>query len=265
MEARNREYHKNTLHLPRILCLHGGGTNARIFTAQCRTLAPKLEPYFRFVYAEAPFDSVPGPDVVSVYAEYGPFKRWLRAFPEQEEIENGAAIRALDDSIGAAMAADDKSGATGAWAGLLGFSQGAKMAASLLFRRQIRAERLGPAQAGPDWKFAVLLAGRGPIVSLDPGVFTSSMLCDASQVGLSGPPQLADVMGEEHILRLPTIHVHGLQDPGLDLHRKLLEDYCDGESARLLEWDGAHRVPLKSIDVDPLVELILQVAKEVLP
>lgn len=65
-----------TLHRPRILCLHGGGTNAHIFRAQCRSLSYALAPHFRLAYAEAPFLSDPGPDVASVYADCGPFKRW---------------------------------------------------------------------------------------------------------------------------------------------------------------------------------------------
>lgn len=160
------------------------------------------------------------------------------------------------------MVEDDRSGATGPWVGLLGFSQGAKLAASLIFRQQIRAERLGRANAGLDWKFAVLMAGGAPIVSLDPHVFRSSMLSSPSQARLLGPPKLEDIMGEEHVLRILTIHVHGLTDPGLYLHRELLEDYCRVNSARVLvEWDGAHRVPVKSADVNRLVEEILNLAK----
>nr|UPX44676.1 hypothetical protein FAC6B23_10 [Penicillium fuscum]UXX61833.1 hypothetical protein FAC4N16_06 [Penicillium fuscum] len=253
MDARNQEYHKNTLHLPRILCLHGGGTNTRIFKTQCRVVSRKLEPYFRLAYAEAPFDSGPGPDVVSVYADWGPFKRW---FPEHG-VEDRAAIEAIDNSIKTAMIEDERSGATGPWVGLLGFSQGAKLAASLMFRQQVRAEKLGRAKAGSDWKFAVLMAGRAPIV------FSSSMLSSPSQIELSGPPDLSDIMGEEHVLKLPTIHVHGLADPGLHSHRELLDNYCSFHSARVVEWNGAHRVPLKSANVNPLIEEILDLAKEI--
>ena len=259
MEARNEEYHKNTIQLPRILCLHGGGSNARTFKTQCRVISRMLAPYFRLVYSEAPLDSMPGPDVLLVYADYGPFKRW---FPEHE-VEDGAAIKAIDNSIKTAMVEDDRSGARGPWVGLLGFSQGAKLAASLLFRQQIRAARLDRANAGSDWKFAVLMAGAAPIISLDPHVFSSSMLSSPSQAHSLGSPKLEDVTGEEHVLRIPTIHVHGLADPGLHLHRELLEDYCSVNSARVLEWDGAHRVPVKSADVKCLVEEILNLAKEI--
>jgi hypothetical protein len=50
-----------TLYLPRILCLHGGGTNAKIFRAQCRVLRAELGSKFRLCFAEAPFSSQPGP------------------------------------------------------------------------------------------------------------------------------------------------------------------------------------------------------------
>ncbi|KAI1654251.1 serine hydrolase FSH [Daldinia decipiens] len=258
--AANRE--DTTLHLPRILCLHGGGTNARIFRAQCRVVSRTLEPYFRMVYAEAPYESGAGPDVLSVYAEHGPFKRWLRWLPEHPELEDENAVADINASLKDAMDADDQAGATGPWVGLLGFSQGAKIAASILYRQQIRSEKLGSAQAGSDWKFAVLMAGRAPIVNLDPEVFKSSMLSEASQVGLTGAPDLMEMMSGNHILKLPTIHVHGLSDPGLNLHRELLEEYCDPGTARLIEWDGTHRVPLKGADVQPLVEQILDVARK---
>lgn len=94
MDARNQEYHKNTIHLPRILCLHGGGSNARMFKTQCHVISRMLGPYFRFAYSEVPFDSMLGPDLLLVYADYGPFKRW---FPEYEA-EERAAIGIIDNS-----------------------------------------------------------------------------------------------------------------------------------------------------------------------
>ncbi|KAI0096771.1 serine hydrolase FSH [Nemania sp. FL0031] len=262
-----------TLHLPRILCLHGGGTNARIFRAQCRVLSRFLEPHFRLAYAEAPYASAPGPDVVSVYAGDGPFKRWLRWLPTHEALDSAVAVRDIDRSITEAIEADDAEGADGPWVGLLGFSQGAKLAASLLFREQQRAARRGSGsgvkmgRTGDDgvyegWKFAVVLAGRAPMVNLEPGVFKSSLLSDPSDIGLAGTPDLMEMAVGKHILRLPSIHVHGLTDPGLHLHQELLEQYTDPECARLVQWDGGHRVVLKGTDVQPVVDAILAVAKE---
>jgi Serine hydrolase (FSH1) len=236
----------NNLHLPRILCLHGGGTNARIFRAQCRTIQKFLDSSFRLVFAEAPFPSKAGPDVLSVYRKYGPFKCWLPwSATNHTEINPYFAIDMLDDSLNAATEEDNRAGATGPWVGLLGFSQGAKMCASLLYRQQKLAAHHPD---GLRWRFAVLIAGRGPLIDLGPA---SPMTEEAvSQIQI------------KNSLYLPTIHVHGRQDPGLPEHQKLLAEWCVEGKTRLMEWDGNHRVPIKTRDVSDLVMHIQQVVYE---
>lgn len=235
-----------TLHLPRLVCLHGGGTNARIFRAQCRVLRAQLRPYLRLVFPEAPFSSEPGPDVVSVFSTWGPFKSWI----DCETLAQGATHRSvvdyastIYDSIDNALREDDMEGATGPVVGLLGFSQGAKIAGSLLLREQERLDMgaWGGYGAGEEFRFAVMLAGRAPLVRVD-----------AEEQTWMEPPKL----------RLPSLHVHGLRDKGLNLHRELLTGHCDKESARLMEWDGDHRVPIKTKDVARLVRGILDLSTE---
>lgn len=235
--------HDPTLHLPRLLCLHGGGTNALIFTMQCRVLSLHLKPYFRLVFAEAPFDSGAGPDVTSVYGECGPFKRWLGWLPEHEVINPRDEVIAIEESISKAMREDNAKGATGGWIGLLGFSQGAKIAGSLLLRRQIREEG-GRDLEGQDWRFAVLMAGRAPLISLE------------RDQDRWGP------VDENDVLTLPTIHVHGSKDPGLDYHEELLNIWCEKGSAQLIEWNGNHRIPIKTGDVEAVVNPMLALAKK---
>ncbi|KAJ5504482.1 hypothetical protein N7463_007356 [Penicillium fimorum] len=95
------------------------------------------------------------------------------------------------------MQADDKVWATGQWVGLLGFSQGAKMAASILLRQRIVNSTLNrdmpdswrATAKGPEWRFAILLAGRSPLLSLHLGVDKVTFDID--------------------VLRVPTVHVHG--------------------------------------------------------
>ena len=156
------------------------------------------------------------------------------------------------------MKEDDAKGATGEWVGILGFSQGAKVAGSLLLRQQGRGGR-GESGRGR-FRFAVLMAGRGPLVSLRPDGRVGPGLGDAAQItGVSSPwPGRRG----EHALRLPTIHVHGLRDPGLEMHRQLLEQHCEEGSARLVEWDGGHRVPIKKADVAAVVDQIRDVARD---
>lgn len=253
----------HSLLLPRLLCLHGGGSNARIFQAQCRALRAELSPHFRFVFANAPYPSEPGPDVTSVYNSFGPFRRWLRSGPQDPYIPAREAVEDIGGALTMAMDESDRQGATGEWAGVIGFSQGAKMAASLFLRQQVHAQKSGNHGFAPvsNFRFAVLMAGRPPLVSLDPHLLSDPALLDASQYASSQVPGFVAKCREEHVLRLPTIHVHGREDPGLNLHRALLEDCCCSKKARLVEWDGQHRVPIKTKDVLPMVDAILDVAQ----
>lgn len=239
------------LHAPRILCLHGGGVTAEIFRLQARALIKAL-PQFRFVFADGPHFCNAGPGIMPVYADYGPFQRWLRWLPEHPEIDDESAIDEILYNINTAKDADE---GDGPWVGLMGFSQGAKLAASLLYDQQIRMEKEGKAET--DYKFAVLLAGRSPLVSFCE--YSRSPACvqpGAMSEGFS-------YEGESpHILRLPTLHVHGLADPGLHLHRRLLKQYCDESTATVLEWDGNHRVPIKKTDVEPICKEVLRIARE---
>lgn len=236
---------------PRVLCLHGGGVNREVFQQQARALIRAL-PDLRLVFADAPFFCDAGPGIVPVYQDQGPFRRWLRWLPEQPEIDNETATDEIKYAIETCKQTDC---GTGPWVALLGFSQGAKVAASLLYDQQIRVEKTG--KADTDYKFAVLLAGRHPLISL----------CEHSRS--PSVPNAGDISEgfdysgvNQSILKLPTIHVHGLQDPGLHLHRRLLQQYCEPATSTLVEWQGTHRVPIKKADVDKVCAEIYRIARE---
>ncbi|KAK5114293.1 hypothetical protein LTR62_002544 [Meristemomyces frigidus] len=241
----------DTTHLPRILCLHGGGVNAEIFHAQSRSLIKAL-PAFRLVFADGPFYCSPGPGIVPVYEEHGPFRRWLRWLPEHPEIDDESAVEEVMYNIQTAKEGD---GGTGEWVGVLGFSQGAKLTSSLLYEQQVCLEKTGKAETG--YKFGVLLAGRSPIVSF------SELSKSSATVAAGAVSEGFHYEGTSpHVLRIPTIHVHGLTDPGLHLHRKMLEQYHDASTTTLIEWEGAHRVPIKKTDVQPIADAIYKLARE---
>ncbi|KAJ5247218.1 citrinin biosynthesis oxidoreductase protein [Penicillium chermesinum] len=200
-----------TLPLPRILCLHGGGSNARVFRMQCRVIIAHLRPYFRLVFAEGPWESPSGPDIDLVYGDWGPFKSWWRPAAGQPfgaAYELRDSLEAFQGAVGDALDEDDKLGGTGEYVGVLGFSQGANAAASVLLQQQnhnLFGTANGQATAQKvNYRFAVLMAGRGPPVDL--------------RVGVPAEAKLA----------LMTVHVHGVLDPGLERHRELLEEWCEG-------------------------------------
>lgn len=250
MEPLNDE--SEYLGLPRILCLHGGGTSAEIFQIQCRAIIKRLKGIFRLVFVDAPFTSIPHPGIVPYFGDDGTFYRWLR-WNHDEPIDNFAEAKILD-CIETVMRTDK---GTGDWVGVMGFSQGAKMASSLLWSQEKLRGTDGP------FKFGVFMAGRAPVVVLDPDQTLPKTRYTAHIDEISTAFQdWAPNNDGPHALATPTLHVHGLQDPGLDMHRALLKDYCKTGTTRLVEWDGGHRLPIQAADVEKVAAGILAMASE---
>lgn len=249
----------NTLHLPRILCLHGGGVNAEIFELQCRTLIARLGSSLRLVFMQAPFLSDPHPSVVTVYGHLGPFRRWIRWIPEHPEIEPEAAAQEIRYQVLRAM--EDDAG-TGKWIGILGFSQGAKIAASVLWTQQRMMETVGE-EAWTHFKFGVFMAGKAPLLMLDYRLEKPAHVEDPSNMSFEFEDWPKTNQGP-HVLHIPTLHVHGLRDPGMAQHQVLLDKYCKTGTTKLVEWDGGHRIPIKTHDVDAVANRILELAEDAL-
>ncbi|KAM7202180.1 citrinin biosynthesis oxidoreductase CtnB [Rhypophila sp. PSN 637] len=267
-----------TLALPRILCLHGGGVNAKVFGWQCRSIIRVLTPYFRLVFADGPFECHPHPDIVPVYGEHGPFYRWLRWMDRHEPVPAHEACKSILEGLQKFMDADE---GTGEWVGVLGFSQGAKIAGSLLWSQEWFKENAQDEEEevvllrdntrggkAVEFRFGVVMAGSAPTVMLDPrppkdqSVPRYVEMADKTSLSFSDWPSLAEVDGGEHVITLPTLHVHGLADPGLERHRKLLELYCKRGTTKLVEWGGDHRLPIKTADVEPVTGKIMEMAWE---
>lgn len=225
---------------------------------QCRSIISRLGLNFRLVFVDGPFLCKPHPDIVPVYGEHGPFRRWLRVDSDHPEIEAQSAMEEIWYMCDRAMEEDR---GTADWVGVLGFSQGAKIAASILWTQEKIAERLGPAKAATNFKFGILMAGRGPVVVLDPRLDVSEHVADAGHAGTDFDNWPKTNEGD-HVLSIPTLHVHGLQDEGIEHHRRLLAKYCKTGTTRLVEWNGGHRLPIKSWDVEAVAKEILQMAVE---
>ncbi|KAF1808969.1 citrinin biosynthesis oxidoreductase CtnB [Eremomyces bilateralis CBS 781.70] len=251
---------ESTKSFPRILCLHGGGTTAEIFRAQCRCLIPPLNQHFRLVFADGPFICGAGPGIHPVYTSFGPqFRRWLGWLDSHPTVDDESAEDEIEYTLKTAIEEDDRLGGTGPWVGILGFSQGAKIAASLLFDRQVGKAKGIPDPYGGDWKFAVIMAGRGPIVRLTKATRGIEGLQSA---GKHDDGKDVELKGDAHVLKMPTIHVHGVADAGIALHRRLLQKYCAPGTTTLIEWNGDHRIPIKTLDVEVVTRAIFDVARK---
>jgi predicted esterase len=241
---------------PRILCLHGGGTNAAIFRFQLRTILTRSSPNFRFVFVEAPFISNAHTAVAEIFADFAPFRRWLRYETHHAEIDHDEAAAQIVDACRQAMREDDAI-ADGEWVAVLGFSQGAKIAASLLLAQEV----LGKPLLDAEFKFGVIMAGRCPPVSLSPEQPKSPHVAPAGQSSAE-LPNLPTSNEGEHVITVPTLHVHGLADPGHAQHQQMRDLWFAPDTARLLEWDGDHRLPVKIPDVDNVLEQIYQLSED---
>ena len=197
----------------------------------------------------------------------------MRWAPSQAAVDDDVVIEKIETQMRGAMEADAKLGADGEWVGLLGFSQGAKVAASVLYESQLRGQEAGEGMyagwdgeeegsveglAGGKWRFGVFMAGSPPLVSMRGR--------ERARGTMPRPGELTDnswtdVQESMYRLRLPTVHVHGLRDGGLPVHRQLMNVYCEKGTTALVEWDGDHRVPIKSSDVKPVIDAIFNAAR----
>lgn len=100
----------------------------------------------------------------------------------------------------------------------------------------------------PDNDCGVLLAGRAPLILLEPDSTSNTSVLDATHLSTADDLSMVTHTGE-NVLRIPTLHMHGLRDKGRSLHRQLYEEFCAPDAKIIVEWDGDHRVPLKAKDV----------------
>ena len=132
--------------------LHGGGVSGSIFTIQTRKVVWKLKPQFDLVFLDAPWVCPPGPGVLPVFADAGPFYRWAR----WHETEDG---NKLADRLREVLS---KPG--GEWVGVLGFSQGGRLASGLCWEQQHLENGLDYLIPGLKFKFAVLVGAAWPLI-----------------------------------------------------------------------------------------------------
>jgi predicted esterase len=118
--------------------------------------------------------------------------------------------------------------------GVLGFSQGARVAAGLLLQQQLRKSEVGEGLC-----FGVFMNGTRPPLTYD----------------------LSEVEQVERIA-LPTLTVLGKEDPWNEDGRRLFSEHCDGKQAVLLEFDVGHRLPLLEEDTAKIATEILRMHHE---
>jgi pimeloyl-ACP methyl ester carboxylesterase len=183
-------------------------------------------------------------------------------------------------------AEDGVEGVKGPFIGVLGFSQGAGVAARLLLRqdemRRMKASGGGQKSTQrhiPLLKFGVLIGGspqclyskaRPPPKSLAGSDLSQiTLVQDGDEDGyVNGERETRESRdpdcGRTDLapkITIPTIHVHGLSDQYLSNGRMLLKDFFDRQSAQLIEFDGGHHMPVLLKDSQRLAEMIVQLSE----
>lgn len=120
--------------------------------------------------------------------------------------------------------------------GVLGFSQGARVASGLLLEQQLRKKE---GAKEPGLCFGVFLNGTTPPLTFG----------------------ISDLQRTERI-ESPTLTVLGVHDPWKEEGRKLYSQHCDLDQAVLLEFDIGHRLPLLDIDTAKIAEEITRMYRE---
>ncbi len=239
--------------LPRLLCLHGGGTSALIFKIQTRRLQWALRSQFKLVFADGPFPSGAGPGVLPAFADCEPYFRWL--IPESQTPEQDQ--RRVRQVLKKVMKDDG-----GEFVGVLGFSQGARLTAGLLADQE---ERIS-AEGMPNWKFGVMICGSFPPLSLS-----------LARAPSTKPSQGIDEFGEtrepdeDEIIHVPSVLVRGTLDQHCERGRRLTK-YFDQESSISLVFKMGHHLPgaagdttSDKGDTQRIVDAILKVYADNLP
>ena len=157
------------------------------------------------------------------------------------------AIRADEEREAEKAGGGKEGGKCGEVVGVLGFSQGARMAAGLL------ADQFAAVGANsgdeetitgmPSWQFGVLLCGSHPPYSTaNAGRRPEEFKGARDEHGVVEPPA-----EDEVVQGVPTVHVRGLRDPHLEKGRRLGR-YFGGEK-EVMEFEMGHNLPQAAGDV----------------
>ncbi|MCJ1381390.1 hypothetical protein MMC17_004500 [Xylographa soralifera] len=207
MPPRRRRFRKDIRALDEVLCQESGHD-------------------FRLVFVDGPWPCQMHEDLKPVYSHMGPCYRWANWSAHHPPIDESSAIREIECSLMKTMNSDE---GTGEWVGILGFSQGAALAFTILLENQLRLQRdpRATASAGVHWRFGVIMAGRAPPFSLSHITQKAQHYKSLTQRSLCyEKASFPEVFPFATRLRTPTLHVHGFERRRLGIASRLGELVC---------------------------------------
>lgn len=198
---------------PTLLCFHGAGSSAAIAKFQTARLRRELRDQFEFLFVDAPISSIPGPGMLPTFADAGPFWVWFGTNKKERTTE----IERLHKTIRAVV--DENPSAN--IVGVMAFSQGAIASSLLILHQQ---------QGNVPW-----------LPTLHFGVFVCPDFNEESVHYTRFPP--VEDREIDVIIRIPSVHLHGMRDPYLESSRKMLNTHFDKDRTEKMDFEGAHHFP----------------------
>ncbi|KAJ5584768.1 uncharacterized protein N7459_004568 [Penicillium hispanicum] len=203
----------------RFLCLHGGSTNAEIFEIQTGGLRQQLEPKgHRFTFMNGKFDAKVEAELDGVVD--GPF---YNHYPREPELPRAHLAEAFEHTL-------QFIAAQGPFDAVMGFSQGAALAAALIAHHA----KTQPGTA-PLFRAAVFLCGAAPFEG-------------------SGVEQIAP-QPDVFPITIPTAHVVGKLDSLFPDGMKLF-GLCEPAQAAFYDHGSKHMVPFDMKNTEEMVRVI---------
>lgn len=233
------QYCHSIHNMPVILCLHGAGSSAAIFRFQTSRLRAELPEDYEFVYIDGPLVSSPGPGMLPVFADAGPFYVWFGLSESRRAQEIDAVHQKLKEVNYAVQAGKIPGVRSREIIGIMAFSQGA-VASTLLLLQQANGELSGL----PKLHFAILVCSD----------FTSEVMDYVNSKSL-----------EQKQVLVPSLHLHGDTDPYGVRSRMMLWTHYDEERCDVLTFQGAHHLPQLLTDCKQSAQAIIELVHRSCP
>ncbi|KAI0144467.1 serine hydrolase FSH [Xylariaceae sp. FL1272] len=214
----------------RFLCLHGMGTNNKVFETQTAALRYALADSHTYEFAEGVISTEMHPDIGGIFPATDSYYHYFDANSVQsckKAMENLEGFIAIE----------------GPFDGVIGFSQGAALAAAVMARRW---QKDPVAEAtNPIFKCAVFFGAGLPC---DPAAL------EAGQVrGLSPDTDWG-------LIRVPTTHVWGREDSSS--HPPILAELCDPNLRQVYVHEGGHGIPGSQMSME-LTNCVLVIKRSI--
>ncbi|KAE8441695.1 hypothetical protein EG329_004568 [Mollisiaceae sp. DMI_Dod_QoI] len=192
----------------RILCLHGSGSSAKIMESQIANIRSHFPSPYTFDFLDSPVECKAAAELEGVYP--GPYYCFFEKHSEEEMQKAIDFVREIVEE-------------DGPYACVIGFSQGASVAAAYIAQQQ----QSGSFEDEP-FKVAVFLCA----ALIPPQIATDDELVNT--IGSLGP------------IDISTVHVIGRKDPCAPQSLELVKS-CTQNTAQVLLNDGSHDIPRDAI------------------